>query len=78
LLEALGIDTESMFGEEITIDDREIDGDYAPILHSGTSTSNVAPLIWYSKLIMSSFINCGMHLVCHSIVAYTVVKWKSL
>ena len=76
LLEALGIDTEPLFGEEIQIDDGEIKGDYASVLHSGSNPGNITPLIWYSKLIMSSFIDCGMHLIFHDIVAYTVVKME--
>ena len=56
----------------------KIEGDFAPVLHSDSNQVNIAPLIWYGRLIMSSFIDCGMHFVFHSIVAYTVVKVEAL
>ena len=58
LLEALVIDTEPLLEEDVQINDGDIGGDYSPILPSGSQPITIVPLIWYSRLIMSSFSDC--------------------
>ena len=36
--------------------------------------SNVLPAIWSSSVLMSAYLDCGMHLVFHGIVSYCVEK----
>ena len=43
LLQALGIDKEPLFGEEIQIDDGETDGDYAPVYYTPEVTQLISP-----------------------------------
>ena len=45
------------------------------MLHTGSNPANITPF-WYSKLIVSSCIGCGVHLVFHDTVVYTVVKME--
>jgi len=52
-------------------DDGEICDGYTPILGS---SSKVVPSIWFSSLMMSAYLDCGMHLVFHGIVAYCVER----
>ena len=33
---------------------------------------SVAPLLWYSMIVMKAYVDCGMHLIFHGIVAYSV------
>ena len=75
MLEALGIDTELLFREDLQINDGEIERDFTPVLHTGSNPANITPF-WYSKLIVSSCIGCGVHLVFHDTVVYTVVKME--
>jgi len=51
--------------------ENEIEDGYVPIL--GTQ-SNVVPALWYSPMLMNSYLDCGMHLVFHGIVAYCVER----
>lgn len=37
-------------------------------------TSNVVPAIWCSSLLMSAYVDCGMHLVFHGVLAYCVER----
>ena len=46
-------------------DDCEIFDGYQLILGG---SSNVVPSIWFSLLIMSAYLDCGIHLVFHGIV----------
>ena len=57
--------------EEDSDDDGEIMDGYAPLL--GVS-SNIAPSIWFSSLMMSAYLDCGIHLVFHGIVSYCVER----
>ena len=51
--------------------DGEIDDGYTPLV--GVH-SNVVPSIWFSSLRMNAYLDCGIHLVFHGIVAYVVEK----
>ena len=37
---------------------------------------SIAPLLWYGRMAMDAFVDCGMHLVFHGIVAYTVERME--
>ena len=52
-------------------DDGEIYDGYRPLVDG---TSNIVPSIWFSTLMMSAYLDCGMHLVFHGIVAYCVER----
>ena len=54
--------------EEIIEEDGEVSDGFQP----KTNEMYIAPYIWYSKLVMSSYVDCGMHLVFHGVLAYTV------
>ena len=49
--------------------DGEVNDGFVPIV---SDESNVVPAIWRSALMMNAFLDCGMHLVFHGIVAYCV------
>ena len=55
-----------MDDDEENEDDGEICDGYQPILGE---SSNVVPSIWFSSLMMSAYLDCGMHLVFHGIVS---------
>ena len=52
--------------DETATDEEEVSDGYEPI----PSHHTIAPMIWYSELVMNSFVDCGMHLVFHGVVAY--------
>ena len=55
-------------------EDGEIVDGYCPVL---TENSTVIPSLWKSSLMMSAYIDCGMHLVFHGVVAYCVEEMDS-
>ena len=48
--------------------DGELDDGYVPLMTS----NGMAPVLWYCRMAMNAFIDCGMHLIFHGIVAYIV------
>ena len=48
--------------------DGELDDGYAPLMTS----NGLAPVLWYCRIAMNAFIDCGMHLIFHGIVAYVI------
>ena len=50
-------------------DDDEIDGGYAPITNGN---SDYVPMIWQSQLNIKSYVDCGMHLIFHGVLASIV------
>ena len=65
MLKGIRIDSSFVNGEMRDAKDGEIGGDYAPI----TDQSSVSPLLWHSYLMLSTFLDCRMHLGFHGIVA---------
>jgi hypothetical protein len=51
--------------------DMDIGDGYTPIVGDH---SNVVPSLWYSPLMLNAYLDCGMHLVFHGIVAYCVER----
>ena len=50
-------------------DDDEIDGGYAPIT---SGNGDYVPKIWQSQLNINSYVDCGMHLIFHGVLASMV------
>ena len=48
--------------------DGELDEGYVPLMTS----NGMDPVLWYCWIAMNAFIDCGMHLIFHGIVAYVV------
>jgi len=51
--------------------DNEIGDGYTPIVGDH---SNVVPSLWYSPLMLNAYLDCGMYLLFHGIVAYCVER----
>ena len=66
--------TTNIINEEETnvVDDNEVDDSYAHIATVGES--KFVPALWNSPLLMNAYLDCGMHLVFHGILAYCVEK----
>ena len=57
-------------GEEVEeVTDDEIDTGYAPITSQDQS---FIPMIWQRRLDINSYIDCGMHLIFHGVLASIV------
>ena len=54
--------------ETLELADGEVSDGYTPL----TMEASVAPVMWFSEFKLSAYINCGMHLVFHGVVAYCV------
>ena len=78
LFEAIGIDSQFALGDEYgKIGDGEIVGDYVPVLSGSDQDSlSVLPLLWLSSLAMCAYVDCGMHLIFHGVVAYCVAQME--
>jgi len=70
-VEANAIQNENDDAVQVAIENKMGDG-YVPIL--GDQSSNVVPTLWYNPMLMNSYLDCGMHLVFHDIVAYCVER----
>ena len=61
---------ETTIPEQHQLDDDIGDG-YALIVGDH---SNIVPSLWYSPLMLNAYLDCGMYLLFHSIVAYCVER----
>ena len=52
-------------------EDGEITDGYAPVIQEGSS---IIPALWTCKLLMNNYLDCGMHLIFHGVLAYCVEK----
>ena len=59
--------------EDNLVCDDEVDDGYAPVSTDGES--KFVPALWNSPLLMNAYLNYGMHLLFHGILAYCVEKW---
>ena len=61
--------------ETTLVQDNEVDDGYASIVTA--CESKFVPALWNSPLLMNAYLDCGMHLVFHGILAYCVEKWMN-
>ena len=60
--------------ENASADDGEIDDGYNLVTNSH---DNITPKLWHSRMAINSFIDCGMHLIFHGILASVVEVMES-
>ena len=60
--------------ENASAEDGEIDDGYNPVTNSH---DNITPKLWHSRMAINSFIDCGMHLIFHGILASVVEVMES-
>lgn len=60
--------------EDAIAEDGEIDDGYTPLTNS---SDDIMPKLWHSRMTINSFIDCGMHLIFHGILALVVKVMES-
>ncbi len=64
-------------GTTVSMDENDDDDEISDGFHPITGYMSLAPILWFSKMVMSSYVDCGLHLVFHGVVAYCMEIMES-